>query len=116
VAVVTVSVLVMLGVALAQLLAIPFRTMAGHLIFRLAVLDANGEPASRRSLLFRWVVAWLPLILAVAILGAIRQPPGVTGLGVAVVLVLRMGAAANAVAYPHCGLHDRLAGTWVVRR
>jgi uncharacterized RDD family membrane protein YckC len=33
-----------------------------------------------------------------------------------VLLLLWTGAAAYAVIHPNRGLHDRLAGTWVVRR
>jgi eukaryotic-like serine/threonine-protein kinase len=117
-AAVVISVLAVLGVmALMQLLTLPFRTTASHEIFRLAVLNAKGEPATRSHLLVRWAIVWLPLLFAVAFLALLTN--GSEGIALILALVLLLlwgGAAVYSVIHPHRGLHDRLAGTWVVRR
>ncbi len=41
---------------------------------------------------------------------------GTAFIGALEVLLLWIGAAVHAVIHPNRGLHDRLAGTWVVRR
>ena len=41
----TTALLVLVGGALVQILELPFRTTASHATFRLAVVNAKGEPA-----------------------------------------------------------------------
>ncbi|MEM9553418.1 MAG: protein kinase [Acidobacteriota bacterium] len=100
--------------ALVQLVMVPLRTTNGHALFRLAVVDAAGRLASRWRLLARWAAAWLPLIallaLSAALSGNLSTP--FTRLW----LALWLAAAVWAALDPHRGLHDRVAGTWVVRR
>jgi uncharacterized RDD family membrane protein YckC len=88
-----------------------------HLIFRLAVIDASGAPATRGRLLRRWAVAWLPLLVPLSIVALLTGGAGKGAVIPTLTLLLLGGAAAvYAVVHPHRGLHDRIAGTWVVRR
>ncbi len=111
--------MVVLGViALLQLVEFLFRSTAGHAIFRLAVVNAKGQRADRARLYVRWAIVWLPLfvpLLLVALLIKGTEPTAAFIWALAV-LGLWISAAACAVIHPHRGLHDRLAGTWVVRR
>jgi uncharacterized RDD family membrane protein YckC len=106
------------GAALIQLLELPFRSTAGHSIFRLAVVNAKGEPAAASQLLVRWAIVWVPLFLPVLAVALLTEgaEPAAAFFAALVLLLLWIGAAAYAVVHPHRGLHDRLAGTWVVRR
>jgi len=110
--------LVLAGSALVQLLALPLRTTTGHATFRLAVINAEGEPARVPRLLLRWAIAWLPLFVPLAlIVGLLGSVEGAAAFGsVLVLLLLWLGAALRAICHPSRGWHDHLAGTWVVRR
>jgi uncharacterized RDD family membrane protein YckC len=112
------AMLVLGAIALIQLLALPFHTGGSHAIFRLAVVNTRGEPATMSRMLARWAIVWLPLFLPVLFvaLWTGRGAHSTALIPAFVVLVLWIGAAIYAVAHPHRGLHDRLAGTWVVRR
>ncbi len=131
------SLLVLAAAALTQILALPFRWSFSHEIFRLTVIDARGKPASKTKLLIRWAITWLPLFIPLAIVGLLvrglsSRLPGddsmllpvlllqwaeAAGFVIAFVLIfLWIGVAVRTVFHPHQGLHDRLAGTWVVRR
>ena len=117
--IVIISPLVVLGaIALFQLLGVPFYGTVSHLIFRLAVVNAKGQRANRRTLLRRWAIVWLPLLFPMSFVALlISRTERTTALvGALVLLVLWIGAAVYAVIHPNRGLHDRLAGTWVVRR
>jgi hypothetical protein len=116
--IVVVSTLVVLAaMALMQLLTVPLRTTAGQTIFRLAVINAKGAPATRSHLLVRWAVVWLPLFLPISIMALLMHPAGGTAFFSALVLLLLwIGAAVYAAVHPHRGVHDRLTGSWVVRR
>ena len=112
-----VTLVVLMGGALIELAILPFRTTCGHAIFRLAVVNAAGEMASRSRLLARWAIIWLPLFLAmmfVALLWKINE--GIAVISAINLLLLWIGGAVYAVVDRNRGLHDRLAGTWVVRR
>ena len=118
--IVIISPLVVLGtIALIQLLELPlFHTTASHSIFRLAVIDAKGQRANRVTLLRRWAIVWLPLLVpmllpALLINGGEHTAAFILAL---VVLALWIGTAVYAVIVPNRGLHDRLASTWVVRQ
>jgi hypothetical protein len=113
-----ISALVVLGaIALIQLLELPFRSTASQSIFRLAVVNARGEPAARPHLLVRWAIVWLPLFLPISFVALlIHRADGIALISGLVLLLLWVGAAIWAIVHPHRGLHDRLAGTWVVRR
>jgi len=111
--------LVVLGtIALMQLLEFPFRSTASHSIFRLAVVDAKGQRADRARLYIRWAIVWLPLLVPMTLVGLLigSVGPAVTSVSAMAILAAWIGAAVYAVIHPHRGLHDRLAGTWVVRR
>jgi len=114
-----ISALVILGaIALIQLLEFPFRTTASHDIFRLAVINAKGQRANRTTLLRRWAIVWLPLFLPMLFVVLLIKRAELTAAFICalVILVLWISAAVYAVIHPNRGLHDRLAGTWVVRR
>jgi hypothetical protein len=104
--------------ALFQLLGLPFHTTADHSIFRLAVVNAKGELADRSTLLRRWAIVWLPLFLAMLFVALLIARAELTAafISILVLLLLWFSAAVYAVIHPNRGLHDRLAGTWVVRR
>jgi len=114
-----ISALVILGaIALIQLLEFSFRTTASHDIFRLAVVNAKGERANRVTLLRRWAIVWLPLFFPMLFMALLIKRAEVTAAFIfaLVLLLLWISAAVYAVIHPNRGLHDRLAGTWVVRR
>jgi hypothetical protein len=113
----TTALLVLVGSALIQILELPFRTTASHATFRLAVVNAKGEPAGISQLLVRWAIVWLPLFLPMVFVARLlRTSAGIAFISALVLLLLWVSAAVYAVVHPHRGLHDRLAGTWVVRR
>ncbi|MGB2884480.1 MAG: RDD family protein, partial [Dehalococcoidia bacterium] len=117
--IVMISIMVVLGAsALIQLLELPFRSTASHSIFRLAVINAKGRPANISTLLVRWAIIWLPLILPMSLVALLikRTEPAAAFISALVFLLLWISAAVYAVIHPNRGLHDRLAGTWVVRR
>ncbi len=116
--IVIISPLVVLGaIALAQLLALPFRSTVSHGIFRLAVVNAKGKPASMSHLLVRWAIVWLPLFLPMSFVALLmNRAESIAFISALVLLLLWISAAVYAVIHPHRGLHDRLPGTWVVRR
>jgi uncharacterized RDD family membrane protein YckC len=113
-----ISALVVLGaIALGQGLGLPFRSTCSHSIFRLAVVNAKGEPANRVTLLRRWGIVWLPLFVPMSFLALLfKSAEGIAFICALVLLLLWVGAAVYAAVHPHRGLHDRLAGTWVVRQ
>jgi len=112
------AMLVLVASALIQILELPFRSTAGYSIVRLAVVDAKGEPAGVSRLLVRWASVWLPLILPISVVALLirRTEPTAALISALVFLILWIIAAVYAVVHPNRGLHDRLAGTWVVRR
>ncbi|MHC4640988.1 MAG: protein kinase domain-containing protein [Planctomycetota bacterium] len=116
---VMITIMVVLGaIALTQILGLAFRSTIGHSIFRLAVVNAEGRAADRVTLLRRWAIVWLPLfipMLFAALLIKWGEPNAAFILSV-VLLLLWISAAVYTVIHPNHGLHDRLAGTWVVRR
>jgi uncharacterized RDD family membrane protein YckC len=97
---------------------LPFRDTASHAIFRLAVVNAEGERAGISSLLVRWAIVWLPLILPMLFVALMTRRAGHTAVFIwaSALLLLWIGGAVYAVIHPNRGLHDRLAHTWVVRR
>ena len=110
---------ILLGIrGLFQLLELPFRTTCSHSIFRLSVVDSKGERAGRGTLLRRWAIVWLPLFLPGALIGLLWAKGFLSAAFIAgfVIFALWIGAAIYAVLHPNRGLHDRLAGTWVVRQ
>jgi uncharacterized RDD family membrane protein YckC len=113
-----ISALAVLGVtALVQLLALPFTAAVSHHIFRLAVVNTEGKPSSPFQLLVRWAIVWLPLFLPVVFLiPSLKRGDSVIIYSLLAWLFLWLGAASYAVIHPNRGLHDRLAGTRVVRR
>ena len=117
--IVIISPLLVLGaIALIQLLTLQlFHTTPSHGTFRLAVINTKGQRANRVTLLRRWVYVWLPLFVPMSFVALlIRRAEDIAFISALVLLVLWISAAVYAVIVPNRGLHDRLAGTWVVRR
>ena len=117
--IVIISPLVVLGaIALIQFLGLTFRSTASHSIFRLAVINDKGRRADRLTLLRRWAIVWLPLFVPMSFVALLirRTEHNVAFILAVVLLALWIGAAVYAVIVPNRGLHDRLAGTWVVRQ
>ncbi len=113
------TIMLVLGAsALIQLLELPLRSTVSHFIFRLAVVNASGQPAGVSELFVRWVIVWLPLILPMSFAGLLMMRAEIAAALISAVLLLLLwiSAAVYAVIHPSRGLHDRLAGTWVVRR
>ena len=104
--------------ALVQILEIPFKTTFGYSIFRLAVVNNKGDVAGISILLIRWAVVWLPLLLPLSILILLskRGEASVPFVVAIVWILIWIGTALSTAIHPHRGLHDRIAGTWVVRR
>ena len=68
-------------------------------------------------ILARWAIVWLPLILPLSFLALLQErAEGFALVAALVLLLLWIGAAVHAVIHPNRGVHDRLSGTWVVRR
>ena len=117
-AAITSAMLVLGVIALLQLIELPlFRTIASHDIFRLAVINDKGQRAGRTSLLMRWAIVWLPLFVPMVFAGVLikRAEPTAAFVCALAILISWTGAAVDAAVHPNRGLHDRLAGTWVVR-
>ncbi len=110
--------MVVLGArALIQLLELPLRTTCSHSIFGLAVVNAKGERADISNLFVRWAIVWIPLILPMLFVAQLAKTAEVVAFISAIVLLLLwISVAVYAVIHPNRGWHDRLAGTWVVRR
>lgn len=104
--------------ALIQLLAVPVRISFGQSLFRLAVVNDEGKPAGTSRLLARWAIVWIPLLapMSVVLLLIRRANPTAALILASVLLLLWIGVAIYAAYHPNRGLHDRLAGAWVVRR
>jgi hypothetical protein len=116
---VMITIMMALGaIALFQLLGLALRSTIGHSIFRLAVVNAKVELANRVTLLRRWAIVWLPLLIPMLFAALLfkRGEPNAAFILSVVLLVLWISAAVYAVIHPNRGLHDRLAGTWLVRR
>jgi uncharacterized RDD family membrane protein YckC len=114
-----ITIMVVLGtIALFQFLGLALRSTIGHAIFRLAVVNAKGECANRLTLLRRWAIVWLPLFIPMSFVALLikRGEPNAAFILAVVLLLLWISAAVYAVIHPNHGLHDKLAGTWVVRR
>jgi hypothetical protein len=106
------------AIALTQLVQLAlFRAIASHAIFRLAVINAKGQRADRVTLLRRWAIVWLPLFVPISVVALLAQRGKLTVAFICAVVLLGLwiSAAAYAVIYPNRGLHDHLAGTWLVR-
>jgi uncharacterized RDD family membrane protein YckC len=117
--IVIISPLVVLGaIALIQVFGVTFYSTVSHSIFRLAVINVKGESANRVTLLKRWAIVWLPLFIPMTFMALLINGAEVGAAFVCALiwLFLWIGAAVYAIIYPHRGLHDRLVGTWVVRR
>lgn len=114
-----ITIMAVLGIiAIIQLLEFPFRSTVSHSIFRLAVVNTKGEPVGISQLLVRWALVWLPLFVPMLFVALLVQRAEHTAAFIAALLLLLLwlSAAVHSVINPNRGLHDRLAGTWVVRR
>ncbi len=109
---------VLITSALIQLVELPFRFTFSHSIFRLAVVNADGDRADPWNLLVRWAIVWLPLLVPMSVVVLLTgwAESAAAFITLLAILFLWIGTAVSAVLHPNRGLHDRLAGTWVVRR
>jgi hypothetical protein len=83
----------------------------------LALDNGKGQPAARLHLLVRWAIVWLPLFLPMSLVALLtHRADGIAFISALVLLLLWISAAVYAVIHPNRGLHDALAGTWVVRQ
>ncbi len=108
-------ILVLIGSALVQLFLLPFRTSVGFQVFRLALVDAEGKPARRSTLLVRWATVWAPLFVSLGIVALMSPATSTTFFAFLVLFLFWFAAVFHAVVHPNRGLPDRLAKTWVVR-
>ncbi|HEX3724785.1 MAG TPA: hypothetical protein VHV08_01020, partial [Pirellulales bacterium] len=80
------------------------------------IVTANGRLASRGRTLWRSAIAWSPLLLTPILM--ILLPPMVRGTPsfawLAIVPAVYLALVAWSLTMPGRGLHDRLAGTWLV--
>lgn len=90
----------------------------GGLVLRVcgvAVVRKDGTHASRLRVFWRCLVAWAPLISALAMAGWLTPVLGAFWTG-AMACVLPVGCAAVSLAIPDRSLQDRFAGTCLVPR
>jgi eukaryotic-like serine/threonine-protein kinase len=111
-------IVIFVGIALASLTCALIVRGGLMRLLQLDLVDARGRPASRARVFARSVVASSPLIALVVWLIAFDVPVAAHSSGFVVacavtLLVLLVGAIV-AVATPARGIHDRLAGTWIV--
>jgi len=87
-------------------------------LVRPAVNNGKGQSADVVTLLRRWAIVWLPLFFPMSFVALLTERAGLAAafIWAVMLLVLWTSAAVYAVIVPNRGLHDRLAGTWVVRR
>jgi uncharacterized RDD family membrane protein YckC len=79
--------------------------------WRLCIVDANGAPVSPRRALARYVAAWIAPALALAAYAVMHGTPHARSL----LLIALAGYAFAIVDRDRQFLHDRVAGTFVVR-
>ena len=113
----TTAIFVLGAIALTQLLEFLFRSTCSHAIFRLAVVNAEGRRVGRSDLLVRWAIVWVPLFVPMSLVVLLIRRADLTAAFIVALglLLLWVSAAVYCVIHPNRGLHDRLAGTWVVR-
>ena len=84
----------------------------------LAVVTQDGKEISRRRSLARTLIAWLPMLvsslLMPALISAGKGPAAVVSVGLASAVMI--AGVVWTIATADRGLHDRIAGTWVVPR
>jgi hypothetical protein len=89
-------------------------------LLRVAVVDASGTEVSRWRALWRATLAWLPLIslqlLADYASMALGMHPTAGWAIVGSLWVILAIGMCWAIVEPARGLHDRIAGTWLVPR
>lgn len=107
--------------ALSDLILAVWQKSTGLSTFGLEAVTPEGR-ASRRRLLARWAIMWLPVVVPTAVLGAMAFARGgwiPFEAGAAIGAVGALGGAvvvATSLRNPARGIHDRLAGVWVGRR
>ena len=98
----------------ALLAALAFRGGLLLLIAGVTFVRKDGQPASRMRVLWRALLAWIPLFCACGFAMSALDKQWVWGAWTSLALAGLL--AAWSVALPERGLQDRLAGTWPVPR
>ena len=82
------------------------------------MVNVKGERANVSNLFARWAIVWLPMFLPIFFVALLIKRGDLTAafFSTLPLLLLWIGAAVYAVIRPNRGLHDWLAGTWVVLR
>jgi uncharacterized RDD family membrane protein YckC len=90
----------------------------GLRMFGITVVNRAGQRASRFRLVVRWVLAWVPILVALLLLVMVTPADSDNGNVVYMIGPLAIVAAGLvwSLLRPQRGLHDRLAGTWLVPR
>jgi eukaryotic-like serine/threonine-protein kinase len=115
------SILVLVSIAfgLISVLSVP-----GGLVTRAlghAVVKRDGREIGRARSAIRFLVAWSPALawmacVGVPMFGEPRVSPDVAVVVGGLAFLLMAAGAVSTIANPRRGLHDRIAGTWVVAR
>lgn len=96
-----------------------FGATLGQRLFGFSVVNKRGEPAGRGRMLWRWCVAWVPLLLLIVRYNFLMMGKPV-GTGVAIFfglkLLLWFACFVAAAVTPEKGVHDEIAGTRLVPR
>ena len=88
-------------------------TTVGQQLFRIAVVNARGQPAGRVRLMFRWLLGWGPFFLLMGVAAWLTDGHGIL---TAVLLPFCCGGLVMAIVRPAQGLHDQLTGCYLVPR
>lgn len=100
-----------------QLLALPIRWIWSHHVFGLELVDVRGEPANPILRFKRWLIVWLPLFVPIMFLHLSRSGnTSMTDFTEGFLLLIWFSTALYGTVIPKRGWHDRLAGTWIVKR
>jgi uncharacterized RDD family membrane protein YckC len=107
-------------VSISLLLAVLFRGGLVPRVLRLAFVDSAGREITRARALWRALLAWMPLLglvlLADQAVVAFGRYPGAAWTAVGVLGLTMLIGTCWAIVVPERGLHDRIAGTWLVPR
>jgi hypothetical protein len=99
----------------ALIAALLFRGGLVLLLAGVSFVRRDGARASRLRVLWRAMVAWSPMLLALVLVGVLKSPLGLFRAAL-IASLLVCALTIFSIALPRRGLPDRLAGTWPVPR